>query len=70
MKRDRVHSSSVASVGYDDTEHVLEIEFHNGNVYRYLDVPAAVHRLLLQARSIGDFVNTIVKPKFEVIRGE
>ena len=70
MRRERVRSSSVAYVGYDEAKHVLEIEFHNGNVYRYQDVPAAVYRLLLQARSIGDFVNTIVKPKFEVIRGE
>ncbi|HEX3594429.1 MAG TPA: KTSC domain-containing protein [Polyangiaceae bacterium] len=70
MRRERVHSASVASVGYDEAEHVLELEFHNGNVYRYLDVPVAVHRLLLQARSIGDFVNTVVKPKFEAIRVE
>jgi lysyl-tRNA synthetase class 2 len=70
VKRDRVNSSSVASVGYDEAQHVLDIEFHNGNVYRYLDVPAAVHRLLLHAQSIGEFVNTIVKPKFETIRME
>ncbi|HVW25650.1 MAG TPA: KTSC domain-containing protein [Polyangiaceae bacterium] len=70
MKRDRVRSSSIASVGYDEAHHVLEIEFHNGKVYRYLDVPAAVHRLLLQAPSIGEFVNTIVKPTFAVIRTE
>jgi len=33
---------------------------------RYLDVPAAAHRLLLNAASIGDFVNTVIKPRFEV----
>ena len=68
MRRSHVNSSSVLSVGYDDEAHVLEVEFHNGHVYRYLDVPPAVHRLLLQARSIGEFVNTIVKPKFDVVR--
>jgi hypothetical protein len=70
MKRDRVSSASIASVGYDEAQHVLELEFHNGKVYRYLHVPAAVHRLLLQAPSIGEFVNTVVKPKFEVIRAD
>jgi hypothetical protein len=55
-------------VGYDEAEHSLEIEFHNGHVYRYLDVPAAVHRLLLQAGSIGEFVNKVVKPRFEATR--
>jgi hypothetical protein len=68
MKRDHVRSSSIASVGYDDVEHVLELEFHNGKVYRYSDVPAAVHRLLLQAQSIGEFVNAVVKPRFEMTR--
>jgi hypothetical protein len=70
VKRQRVRSASVATVGYDEEQHLLEVEFHNGRVYRYLDVPAAVHRLLLQAPSIGEFVNKIVKPKFEMIRTE
>jgi len=68
VKRDHVSSSSVVSVGYDDAEHVLEIEFHNGKVYQYSDVPAAVHRLLLQATSMGEFVNTVVKPRFVMTR--
>ena len=52
MNRVAVDSTSVASVGYDERKHVLEIEFRGGRVYRYLDVPAAVHRLLLRAPSI------------------
>lgn len=68
MKRVAVDSTSVASVGYDEGDHVLEIEFRGGGVYRYRHVPAAVHRLLLQAPSIGEFVNRIVKPKFEAER--
>ena len=40
MKRVAVDSSSIASVGYDSKAYVLEIEFRNGGVYRYLDVPA------------------------------
>ncbi len=58
-------SSSVASVGYDATRFELEIEFRNGRVYRYLQVPAAAYRLLLQAPSIGEYVNTVIKPRFE-----
>ena len=68
MQRVAVESTSVASVGYDEHAHVLEIEFRGGRVYRYRDVPAAVHRLLLRAPSIGEFVNRIVKPKFEAER--
>ena len=65
MQRAPVASSSVASVGYDDTAFELEIEFHNGRVYRYSRVPVAAYRLLLQARSIGEYVNTVIKPRFE-----
>lgn len=68
MKRIPVRSSSVASVGYEPTSFVLEIEFRNGGVYQYLQVPAAAHRLLLQAASIGEYVNLIIKPRFEAVR--
>jgi hypothetical protein len=67
MKRIAVRSSSIASVGYDAAEFVLEIEFRNGRVYRYLNVPPAAHRLLLKAPSIGEFVNTIIKPRFDAV---
>lgn len=68
MDRVPVTSSSILSVGYDGARHVLEIEFRNGNVYQYLHVPAAAHRLLLQARSIGEYVNNVIKPRFAVVR--
>ena len=65
MERTAVESSSVLSVGYDERSHELEVEFRNGRVYRYLQVPVAAYRLLLQARSIGTYVNTVIKPRFE-----
>ncbi|HWZ89115.1 MAG TPA: KTSC domain-containing protein [Polyangiaceae bacterium] len=65
MERTPVNSSSVVSVGYDSATYELELEFHNGRVYRYLQVPAAAYRLLLQAPSIGEYVNTVIKPRFE-----
>lgn len=68
MTRLPVLSSSVRSVGYDPEEASLEIEFQNGHVYRYLNVPAAAHRLLMKASSIGEFVNAIIKPRFDAIR--
>ena len=63
-----VDSSSVASIGYDAETFVLEIQFHNGHVYRYFNVPEAAHRLLMKASSIGGFVNTIIKPRFDCVR--
>ena len=66
MKRTPVESSSVASVGYDAVSCELEIEYRNGRSYRYLQVPPAAYRLLFQAPSIGEYVNRVIKPRFEV----
>jgi len=65
MERIAVESSSVSRVGYDSETFELEVEFRNGRSYRYQQVPVAVYRLLLQAPSIGEFVNRQVKPRFE-----
>lgn len=65
MERIAVESSSVRSVGYNAATFELEVEFHSGRSYRYLKVPIAVYRLLLQAPSIGEFVNKQIKPRFE-----
>jgi hypothetical protein len=65
MERIAVESSSVRSIGYDRATFELEIEFHNGRAYRYQQVPIAAYRLLLQAPSIGEFVNKQIKPRFE-----
>ncbi|MEI9949926.1 MAG: KTSC domain-containing protein [Pseudomonadota bacterium] len=65
MERILVDSSSVAMVGYDPATFELEVEFRNGRSYRYQQVPVAAYRLLLQAPSIGEFVNKQIKPRFE-----
>jgi len=66
MERIAVDSSSVMSVGYDPATFELEVEFRNGRRYRYQQVPIAAYRLLLQAPSIGVFLNEQIKPRFEV----
>ena len=62
MERHPVESSSLASVGHE--ERTLEVEFRNGGVYRYLGVSADLHRELLNAESLGAFLNTRIKPYY------
>ena len=64
MKRTSVESSAITSVGYDESRQVLELEYIDGDVYRYFDVPATLHRALLDAPSIGQFVNAEIKGAF------
>lgn len=65
MKLTTVQSSSVKAIGYDSSTFELEIEFHSGRAYRYQQVPVAAYRLLLQAPSLGEFINKQIKPRFE-----
>lgn len=72
MKRDRVQSSAISSIGHDSRSRRLEIEFRNGGaVYQYKGVSDRVASNLENARSIGrHFVNNIRDEySFEKIRG-
>lgn len=64
MRRQRVSSSSVVSVGYDGPSQSLELEFAGGAVYRYRRVPRLVYDELLRAPSKGRFVNAFVRDTF------
>lgn len=65
MKRVRVESSSIASVGYDEASRSLEVEFLHGAVYRYAEVPRAVYAALLAAESKGSFFNSAIRDAYE-----
>ena len=64
MNRTPVTSSNVASVGYDPGTMTLEVEFTNGSVYQYFDVPEAVYRELRGATSVGTYLNQSIKNSY------
>jgi len=55
MKRTPVTSSSIASVGYDDAEQVMEIEFKTGRVYQFPMIPRDKYDALMAAPSVGKY---------------
>ena len=59
-----VQSSSMKAVGYDPTAMTLEIEFNDGNIYQYFDVPETVHAELMNSPSQGKFFSTQIKGTF------
>jgi hypothetical protein len=65
VRRRPVESASVRSVGYSTSTQTLEIEFVNGSVYQYFEVPQPTYAGLMAAPSIGNFVNTKIKPYYE-----
>jgi hypothetical protein len=64
MLRSRVESSTIAMVGYDEEQQILEITFRDGRVYHYLEVPPERALSLLRAESKGRFLNREIKPEF------
>lgn len=68
MERQAVSSSNVASVGYDPNSLTLEVEFHDGNVYQYFDVPQHLADGLIGAASVGSFLNQNIKGSFRYIK--
>jgi len=65
MKRQKVSSSNLASIGYDADNQILEIEFNHGGVYQYYDVPGDVYDDLMNADSHGKYFAAYIKNDYE-----
>ena len=68
MNRISVASAVMNSLGYDCATRTLEVAFHNGSVYEYLEVPPEHYDALLAADSKGQFFNARVRPTFRINR--
>ena len=67
ISRAPVHSSAISAVGYSKRLHLLEIEFVNGAIYRYLDVPPDVYRDLLAAKSKARFYDQTIRARYRSV---
>jgi KTSC domain len=61
MKRIPVQSSNIASVGYDSSSMILEIEFHGGGVYQYFNIPHELYSGLITSSCIGMYFYQNIK---------
>ncbi|MBR9860960.1 KTSC domain-containing protein [bacterium] len=68
MERIAVDSSNISSIGYDEESTTLEIEFHNGAVYQYFDVPFSIYDDLMGADSHGKYLAQNIKGKYRFVR--
>jgi len=68
MDRVPVDSSNLASIGYDESTQTLEIEFKNGGLYQYFDVPASVHTELLGSDSLGSYFSHQIRSSYRYTR--
>src|SRR5215472_12367144 len=67
IPRQPVGSTAIAKVGYSKRRHILEIEFVNGAVYRYLDVEVTVYRDLMSAESKARFYDSNIRKHYRSV---
>jgi hypothetical protein len=58
-------SSQIKSIGYDIDLGDMYVEFNNGKVYKYVDVPEWTYNALLRADSPGKFFHGEIKNHFD-----
>ena len=65
MRMTPIYSTAIARTGYDAARHVLRLEYRSGRIYDYLNVPPETYEQLLNAGSVGEFINLEIKPNYE-----
>lgn len=68
MHRSYVSSSNLVSAGYDHLRNVLEIEFRQGRIYQYFQVPVSIYEGLMAASSKGQYHHRNIKYRYRYER--
>ena len=57
-------SSNVSKIGYENGTSTLQVEFHNGGIYEYFDVPENIWEEFKSAESKGQFLSQYIKGQY------
>lgn len=56
MERDYIESTNLVSIGFDNDQSILEVEFKSsGAIWQYYDVPESEYYELMSADSRGSY---------------
>jgi hypothetical protein len=64
VERSPVDSRAIVSAGYDAEQRTLELEWKNGRVYQYLEVPQGTFDWLLRAKSKGAYFSRMIDQRY------
>lgn len=67
MNRYPIQSVNIVSVGYDEINEILEIEFKLHVIYQYLEVPLEEFVAFMKAENIEEFYDNFIKSKYHFI---
>lgn len=68
MRRIVVDSSHIAALGYDLSNQILEVEFKEGQIYQYLEVPLAIFDGFNKADSAGQYFYAYINKQYRYKR--
>jgi hypothetical protein len=60
LDRRQVNSDTFRSIGYDQASRIMEVEFADGVVFRYFQVPEGIHKRLMRSRSKSSFFRNYI----------
>jgi hypothetical protein len=66
MKRKPVTSSNIKSIGYDEINNSLQIEFASGDIYNYFNVSKKEYNSMMNASSIGAYFHKFIKNNYHI----
>lgn len=61
-------SSWIAFIDYDVKNKTLTVSFKDSTQYIYLDVPQTIFQKFIKSKSLGNFLNTKIKPKYKYLQ--
>jgi len=64
MQRQSIAAQRLRAVGYEPRSRTLEVEFQNGRVFCYADVPEAVYAGLLRASAPDSYFAERIKSEY------
>ena len=71
MKREKVESSNIKSIGYDPKKQILEIEFvakKGQSIYQYYNIPENIYCELMESESIGVGFGQLIRNVYDYKR--
>ena len=64
----KVNSSNLRAVGYGSKTGILTIEFNNGGLYEYYDVPQNIYDGLMSDSSKGSFFHRFIRDSYRTVK--
>ena len=70
VPRHPVTSSQIKSVGYHYQMCMMVVEFTNGSVYTYDDVPYDIYETFIESKSLGTYFHKRIRDEFNTTKVE